>query len=1218
MKSLFSHLGTTWSGPFFGLPLLRKLFWLMVLALYPALANAVTYANASTTYGWIDASTHTKLGPTTGGVYSPTYSFSNTGGCGSNVPYIDDSMSSNIPIGFTFMYGGVNFTDVRIQSNGRLQFNNNITCGYGSPVTQLPYPDAGLNYTMRIYGGDLDPSLQSEIGGGYVTNCVSRAACYVSYATIGTAPYRSFVVTWSNVPEWTSFASATGSYNVQVILQENGEFVYQYGANTPGPGNTVGQVGWQVDSNDYAVPQTGYPANNTAIKFSIPQPVAEYRMEQPSWSAAAGQILDTSGRGNHASRIGAAQTTATGYLCRGALIPSNNAIGTVDAINTNLAVPTALGGAGTITFWYKPANWASNGNQDAQLFDATTASPDWFFLVKRRSSNSNVVLRFVIRDSAGNDRVAETGNLTNAVLSATGWVHIAVSWNFNALAGGNKDHMRIYVNGAQTLETTFTTAGTVSAGIGTLYVGDNRSGTIGNNGTGRSADGTLDEVRLYNYEGGLALVQRDKDQGGTACLAHYAISHAGTARACDVVPITITAHDSSHNSLLMPNNTTTIQLSTSTGKGDWSLLNGYGVLNNGTADDGIATYLFNGEYQAIFGLAHTTSGNVNINVTDGQTAESEDPLLTLTSCSAVAKFNACHNYASGNCSTAAGRLYTRLAGAAFATDVVSLNSSGVLDNTFTGKAVVSLIARAATGAVDAANCFTPDFTQTLDNAATSFVAGKLTVNGTVVNAYPDARIKVVCDATNCPPSGIAACSADNFAIRPLSIALSSTTANADSTGTSTSATPVIQAGTSFGLTATASAGYNGTPKLDAAQAVAHAGAVSNGTVAGNFGAAAVATGVATGAAFTYSEVGYFNLGAGGVYDDTFTAVDPATDCTNDFSNIPVGNKYGCKFGNTAATSYFGRFVPDHFALNTGSFIDRADINTGAAETTCASSFTYMGEDFKTTFTLVAQNAASATTQNYTGGHAKFGLTTWSNFVFSASGGTLAAASTAPSGAWSSTAGSYGTAAVTATHVITRPATPAAALTGFSLSAKPSYADDTATIALAASTVVHSGTSEQRFGRLWLGNAYGSDKIDLVMPFEAQYWNGSAFLVNTNDNCTGVAGGASGNVALGNKQGGLSAYTGPIAGGTASSGAGGITLTKPASAAAGSVDVLVNLGSGGSPTNCSGLSGGSSAALSFLSGKWCGSNYDRDPTARATFGVYGSSTRKGTIYRRESY
>jgi MSHA biogenesis protein MshQ len=241
--------------------------------LWSAAAQAVTYANASTTFGWIDASTHTKLGPTLGAPYSALYRFSNTGGCGTNPPSIDDTLSSNIPIGFTFMYGGVNFTDVRIMSNGRLQFNNNLTCGFGSPVTQLPYPNAGLNYTLRIYGGDLDPSLQAEIGGGYVTNCLSRNLCYVSYATLGTAPYRSFVVTWSNVPEWTSFASATGSYNVQVILQENGEFVYQYGTNVPGPGNTVAQVGWQVDSNDYHVPAVGYPPPTPPRSSTSPVPL---------------------------------------------------------------------------------------------------------------------------------------------------------------------------------------------------------------------------------------------------------------------------------------------------------------------------------------------------------------------------------------------------------------------------------------------------------------------------------------------------------------------------------------------------------------------------------------------------------------------------------------------------------------------------------------------------------------------------------------------------------------------------------------------------------------------------------------------------------------------------------------------------------------------------------------------------------------------------------
>ena len=1197
MKSLFSHLGTTWSGPFFGLPLLRKLFWLMVLALYPALANAVTYANSSTTYSWIDASTHTKLGPTTGGVYSPTYSFSNTGGCGSNVPYIDDSMSSNIPIGFTFMYGGVNFTDVRIQSNGRLQFNNNITCGYGSPVTQLPYPDAGLNYTMRIYGGDLDPSLQSEIGGGYVTNCVSRAACYVSYATIGTAPYRSFVATWSNVPEWTSFASATGSYNVQVILQENGEFVYQYGANTPGPGNTVGQVGWQVDSNDYAVPQTGYPANNTAIKFSIPQPVAEYRMEQPSWSAAAGQILDTSGRGNHASRLGAAQTTATGYLCRGALIPSNNAIGTIDAINTNLAVPTALGGAGTITFWYKPANWASNGNQDAQLFDATTASPDWFFLVKRRSSNSNVVLRFVIRDSAGNDRVAETGNLTNAVLSATGWVHIAVSWNFNALAGGNNDHMRIYVNGAQTLETTFTTAGTVSAGIGTLYVGDNRSGTIGNNGTGRSADGTLDEVRLYNYEGGLALVQRDKDQGGTACLAHYAISHAGTARACDVVPITITAHDSSHNSLLMPNNTTTIQLSTSTNKGDWSLLSGYGVLNNGTADDGIATYLFNGEYQAIFGLAHTTPGNVNINVTDGQTAESEDPLLALTSCSAVAKFNACHNYASGNCSTAAGRLYTRLAGAAFATDVVSLNSSGVLDNTFTGKAVVSLIARATTGAVDAANCFAPAFTQTLDNAATSFVAGKLTVNGTVVKAYPDARIKVVCDATNCPPSGITACSADNFAIRPGAVTLSSSTAMA--TPPSATATPTLVAGGGFiikGTTSTsATDAYAGTLTQDASKLTAQD--TSQDTVqqgGGTVGTLSLASFAANqnpaSTNATYTEVGYLYFAPGAYRDDAFTSVDQPSGCvatntcdcvtsTTSDANLAdtlSGGKYGCSIGNTAAAS-FGRFRTDHF-------------DTTVTNACVVGAFTYSGQPFPLNAT--AKNAAGGTTANYTGSFAK-------TVTLSDANGAAGAFNPL-----TLTAGNF------VSGVADLTAAPSVAFTYTSKLTAPSTLKVRVTNTEGDSSTGAEGTTTLRSGRLRMSNAFGSEKSDLAIPIQAHYWSGSSWVLNGADSCTSLAAGA---FYLTSPPAGV----GPSAV-TLANGVGTLTLTKPTTSAPASVDLAANLGNAGSDQSCLATHGGTATSQPWLRSQngACAATYDRDPSARATFGLYAPETRKNVHVREQ--
>ena len=1073
---------------------LKTIFVLLGLLAWVPHASAVTYANTATTFSWIDASTHTKLGPTTGGIYSPSYRFQNTGGCGTNPPVIDDTLTDNIPIGFTFMYGGLNFTQVRIMSNGRLQFNNNTTCGFGSPVTQLPYPNANMDYTMRVYGGDLDPSLQSEIGGAYTTACTDRNVCYVSYATIGIAPYRSFVVTWSNVPEWTTFASTSGNYNLQVVLQENGEFIYQYGNSTPGPGHTVGQVGWQASngSNDYDVPAVGFPVSGTALKFYIAQPVAEYRMEQPSWNGTGGEVLDTSGNGRHGVRVGGAQTTAGGRVCRGADIPSNTSTA-VDAIDTGINIPTTVGSVGTITFWFGPGAWTGNGVQSNQLFDATIANNEWFSLTKRRINNSNVRLRFAVRDSTGTTRIVETGNLTSAVLSG-GWVHIAVTWNFNALAAANSDGLRIYVNGALSATAAFTTAGTVSANIGTLYVGDNRSGFIEGSATSRSANGVIDEFRIYNYEGGLALVQRDMNQTG-ACLNHYAITHAGNGQACQTNNVTVTAHDAAHGLIIMPNNTTQIMLTTSTGQGDWTLVNGYGVLNNGTADDGIATYLFNGEYQAVFALNHPAPGTVDINVTDGQIVEgaSEDAALVLSAC--FANFNACHDYATTNCSAATGKLFTRLAGVNSSYDVVALDGSDNVATTFTDQAVVSLIARTTPGAADAQNCFTPDYTQVLDNAATNFTAGRLTLNNiAVANAYRDARIRVVCDATNCPPAGITWCSVDNFAIRPQAFTVTSANANADATGTSPTNTPAIRAAAAFNLTATGVAGYDGTPQIDSAQVAAHVGATGPGALSGAFGAADGATGIATGASFGYSEVGYFRLNATGVYDDSFTLVDSASDCTNDFSNTAVDGKFGCKFGNTSATSYFGRFIPDHFDVELVSASGvPMPCPTCPSNPLGASGFVYSGQPFSVQVT--ARNAAFSTTTNYQDAFAKaVNLSAWDTLgsivTQNPGGGTVADGSI--------TAATFGLGvAVTATPTYT-----------FALPTAPTdiYVRATDADSVSSRLVALPGNSVEPglkvvSGRVKVSNSYGSELLPLRLQASAQYFTANGWVNSIDDSIT---------------------------------------------------------------------------------------------------------------------
>ncbi len=1132
-------------------------------------AEAVTYANTATPFNWIDASSHTKVGYNT-----VPYRFNGGGGCGTNPPTLDDTLSDNIPLGFTFMYGGVNFTQVRIMSNGRLQFNNNTTCGYGSPVTQLPYPNAGLNYTMRIYGNDLDPTLKSDVP-AYPTVCLNSTSCYISYATIGTAPYRSFVVTWFGIPEWAAGGSTSGNYNLQVILQENGEFIYQYGVNTPGPSASLAQVGWQADSNDYDVPAVGLPASNTAIKFYIPQPVAEYRMEQPSWNGTANEVLDTSGNARHATALQAAagvrpQDVAGGQVCRGGQINHNTATADISAIATPVAIPSTVGGAGTISFWYN--NSANAPNLTRLLFDATTTANRFFYLQR----TNNRALSFRVTDSGNTNRTVTTAN---NVLPAAGWSHIAVSWNFNNLAAANSDRLRIWVNGVLQTTSAFTTANVVSNQIGTLYIGDNRSnsspsGTSAGNPGGTTA--TLDEFRIYNYEGGLALVQRDMNQTGT-CLNHYAISHAGNGQACQTNNVTVTAHDNVHGLVTMPNNTTQIALSTSTGEGDWALVNGYGVLNNGIANDGIATYLWNGEYQAEFALTHSTPDTVNFNVTDGQIVEgaTEDPLLTLAAC--FANFNACHNYAASHCSAATGKLYTRLSGVGSDYDIVALDGADNVATTFTGKAVVSLIARANPGAVDAQNCFTaaPDYTQVLDNAVTSFTAGRLTLtNKTVPGAWREARIKVVCDSTNCPPAGMTWCSVDNYAIRPQAFTV---TANLGG--------PTLKAGLPFTLdAASGTTTYDGTPVLNTVLMQDHNGA-GIGALSGTL---PIATGGDSSGTFYYHDVGTLSLLADAVKDATHSNVDNPAGCVaGSTSNTLSGGQYGCDIGSNSAGP-FGRFYPDHFTY------------TASLMPAC-SGFTYMDQPgLGITLNLQAMSFTEQVTTRYTAGYGFLGTF---NITGDNGGNPVSVARLNPAlplFTWAN--GSYNG---NGTYTFSRDTAPDGPLDSFAL--KANILSEPDGIAISGSDL--SATTKIRYGRIKIANAYGSELLSMKLPVTVQYYN-NGWLTNDDDSCTVLAANQFAH-----------AFGGSLAAcetaGTLTGSAPGFTLqlANPGAGNTGTDDLTLNLGSSASGNTCITI-GVSGPAATTANQPWLQLPGGGNPGARATFGIYKGNN--AIIYRREAY
>lgn len=147
-----------------------------------------------------------------------------------------------------------------------------------------------------------------------------------------------------------------------------------------------------------------------------------------------------------------------------------------------------------------------------------------------------------------------------------------------------------------------------------------------------------------------------------------------------------------------------------------------------------------------------------------------------------------------------------------------------------------------------------------------------------------------------------------------------------------------------------------------------------------------------------------------------------------------------------------------------------------------------------------------------------------------------------------------------------------------------------------------GTMQSRFGRLALTNAHGSEVLNLPIPMQVQFWNGSSFQTNSQDGCTTIA---KPNVILTNYKGGIDASnmtTSNVSIGGFNNGIGSLVLSKPLPRPTqkGSVDVTINL---------------DAEAKTYLQGRWTSSTYNQNPMSRATFGIYKSGP---VIYMREMY
>jgi len=1152
---------------------------------------AATYTSASTTFSWIDSSTHAKIGHLT-----TPYKFNGGGGCGTTPPTTDDTISDLIPIGFNFLYGTTTYTSLRVQSNGRLQFGNAF-CGFGTQNSGPPqtypygYPNANMTNTMKVFGVDLDPTNKANIP-AYPTTCSTYANCYISYASIGTAPNRQFVVTWFHVPEWLAASSTSGSFDLQVILNENGTFIYQYGTIAHG-GTGTAQVGWQLSNTDFSVLNFGAssePTENTAIIFYIAttNPLTSYQFEEGAWSSGgAGQVVDASGNGRPGTSIGAAQEISTGYICRGASIPANTSAAVVDAIKTGVKfsdLGVNLLGQGTIMFWYK-SNVAWNGGTAAQLLDATLVNGQWFALTKKAAGT----LYLEVTDSTGVVRSVETPVKTFA---AGTWVHIAISLNFNASPTANSDHLQIFVNGGAPVVSSFTSNGTLSNSLDYLHIGDNPSGLVSAQGTVNSANGTVDELRLYNLElnQGQVLGESTKTHAcPTFFIDHLELRHSTwSGITCSAGTMTVLAcANATCSSLYTSGLTATLS---STGVATlWDSTTGGASITIGAGQSSTTKNFYTATGTATFNVIGTglpvTEANVKkCNGISGScvwTSVNDGLLVTVPNAGIITGAKPTEVlvqgvHSSGPTPGAACIPISNLTGAGLkvwssAITPISFVSTSTSASTTVGGA--PQVANALNGTYVYTPSSIPATTNvnglSFDSNATTTLWLKhmdtgqfnisATLNTAATTSTPALSLTGTASAKSIPAG---------FGIAANTVTASSATQTSCATGPSAGCdttaganSRVASVGSTFSSTATAALWMSDTDSelSDNPVAPSYAGSIvmspeliapMGGTVGAiSNTAATLAAGTNTVANQSWSQVGAMRILATGTY---------------------LGQTI------TGQSAVLGRFSPHHFETT---------VSTQGCGT-----FTYAGQPI-TLVTVEAMDGSSNITPNYKGSFARLVTLSDGN---------------------GSTAGNFSVNTIAAASFLSGSATSSPVFTYNVVKTAP------ITLALRASDgeVNSSGFSEGsallRSGRLRLQNTYGSELLALPIPLEAQYWNGSSYIRNQLDNCTMVP---ASSIAMNNYKNNLSnalpvcetqlvytSGTGLLVNGASNL----LRLSKPGSGNNGSVDLTINLNTANGQT-CIAAAESNATAANI---PWFGTN----PSSRATFGIYKTPI----IYLRENY
>ncbi|MCX4241523.1 hypothetical protein [Paraliomyxa miuraensis] len=151
--------------------------------------------------------------------------------------FLDDDDEVGVPMGFTFTFYGVPFTQATIASNGAIYFNSTDYLDYLNVCMPGDTFSPVTNYILAPFWTDLDPS----------------SAGAVRYQTLGAAPNQRFVVQW-DVPFYGG--SVADLIRVQAMFQQDGsiQVCYPDTISVGDPGNSGAGATSGVQQN----PLTGF------------------------------------------------------------------------------------------------------------------------------------------------------------------------------------------------------------------------------------------------------------------------------------------------------------------------------------------------------------------------------------------------------------------------------------------------------------------------------------------------------------------------------------------------------------------------------------------------------------------------------------------------------------------------------------------------------------------------------------------------------------------------------------------------------------------------------------------------------------------------------------------------------------------------------------------------------------------------------------------------